>query len=492
MCTNLQRVYNRYIHRTLLVDCGKCPACQQAKADRRASRIRNTLGKSEICLFVTLTYQNEFCPYVDTHGLKFGANYDIPIYRDASGRYQRTDSDYTQKFVATRGRHQIGTIPYARVTKSDFSKNSPSHVQHLRNYDPHKIGVCLFQDVQDFHKRLRINLKRKYNINAPYKTFNCSEYGSMSQRPHFHLLLFIPSHLESVFRCAIVQSWPYASKYRTSKFIEQARDCASYVSSYVNSNMRLSSLLSTSVTKQKHSYSHHFGMDNPSFDLGVLLRKIDSGAMVYDTLSFANGVPCPATVPMPQYVIRRYFPFFKGYSRLSVNSLAELLYKPERLPELPEAATDELITSRYLPSQQIGYTQEDYEKICVQINNSYERFHALTGLSRMEYVRYHLKAWTAYKSTILKFSFKEVTKPIDYVSHYDNALDFVLAPDGTFISLEEMCEREVIDKSVFETDPNKVATRVAQTARLAQRYHDMTKQKEVTNSIMALGLELNV
>lgn len=491
MCTNLKRVYNRYINRTLLVDCGKCPACQQAKADRRAMRIRNTLEEGEICLFVTLTYKNEFCPYVDVRGLVYGPNYDVPIYRDSHGRYQRTNSSYAQKFVFHRERIQIASIPYVRIVKSDFFKKSSSRLFHLRNYDEHKVGVCLFQDVQDFHKRLRINLKRKYHINATYKSFNCSEYGSTTQRPHFHLLLFIPASCESIYRRAIVESWPYADSDRTDQFIQQARDCASYVSSYVNSNSRISSLLSSVTTKQKHSYSHHFGMGNPSFSLDVLLAKIDKGALVYNTLSFVDGKPISITVPVPKYVISRYFPLFKGYSRLSVNSLAELLYSPERLPALPESYTDERIEARLFHSSQIGYTIDDWRKICVQINNSYERFHALTNLSRMDFVRYHLKAWTCYKSTILKYSYSEITKPEDYMSFYDNALDYVLQP-GMSISLDEMCEREVIDKSIFNTDPNKVKSRVSLSERLERRFRDMTKQKKVTNSVMAFGLDLDV
>lgn len=491
MCTNLQRVYNRYINRVLLVDCGKCPACQQAKADGRAMRIRNTLESNEICLFITLTYKNEFCPYVDVRGLTFGPNYDVPIYRDSYGRYQRVGSDYSQKFVLHREQRQIGVIPYVRIAKSDFFKKSSSRLHHLRNYGEHKVGVCYFRDVQDFHKRLRINLKRKYHINATYKSFNCSEYGGTSQRPHFHVLLFVSASLESLYRRAIVESWPYADRYRTECFIQQARDCASYVSSYVNSNSRLSGLLSSFVTKQKHSYSHHFGMGNPAFSLDSILSKIDKGSLVYDTFSFVNGKPVLVTVPVPQYVLRRYFPVFKGYSRLSVNSLAELLYSPERLPELPESCTDERLTSSFFNSSQIGYTVEDYRKICIQINNSFNRFHFYTKLSRMDYVRYHMRAWTCYKSTILKRSYDEILDPIDYASFYDNALDYVLTPDIS-ISLSEMCRREVIDRSVFVTDPNSVKSRVTVSSRLERRFHKMTKQKEVTNNIMALGLGLDV
>ena len=64
MCTNTQLVYNKYIKRFVRVNCGHCPACQQAAANKRAARIRNNASYGTLPLSVTLTYSNDFVPHV--------------------------------------------------------------------------------------------------------------------------------------------------------------------------------------------------------------------------------------------------------------------------------------------------------------------------------------------------------------------------------------------------------------------------------------------
>ena len=64
MCTHTRYITNRYTGDKVLVSCGKCPACLEAKALNRTNRIKNTYDGSNIALFVTLTYKNEFVPYI--------------------------------------------------------------------------------------------------------------------------------------------------------------------------------------------------------------------------------------------------------------------------------------------------------------------------------------------------------------------------------------------------------------------------------------------
>ena len=71
--------------------CGQCPACQQARANRRAVRIRNHHPQGFIAYFVTLTYNNDYIPYVskadiiDIYNKLRTTDCDgalIPVYRD--------------------------------------------------------------------------------------------------------------------------------------------------------------------------------------------------------------------------------------------------------------------------------------------------------------------------------------------------------------------------------------------------------------------------
>lgn len=484
MCTNLKSIYNRYIKRTLLVDCGKCPACQQQKANARANRIRNTLEPGQICLFVTLTYKNCFCPYIDIRELSEGINLDVRLYRDAFGRRQRVGvgSSYTQSFVSSLRRHTIDEIPFLEVSRKDFSCSKTS-LRHLSGYPSYKVGICWYPDVQNFYKRLRQNLRRKYNFYDSFKFFSCCEYGSYTQRPHFHLLIYIPSFAEQVFRDAIVESWPYADCHRTRDFIEVARDCASYVSSYVNGNGCFSKVLTNPYTKQRHSYSHGFGMSNPEFNLTKIQEKVRRGTLAYSRKAVIDGVPTEFDVPIPKYVINRYFPWAKGFSRLSLDSLAKLLSCPERI-----------LQSGYLDFREfseIAYTLDDYWKICTALNNSYERYRSITGASRIDYVIDFLATWRCYHSTILKWSYLEVCSSLDWLCFYDNISEFSFNPDMS-LSLSECFSTYCIDVSRAVTDPNKLPSRVNRSYILTEKYRRMSKQKNVTNYIMAEGLGLNV
>lgn len=485
MCTNLKSVYNRYIKRALLVDCGKCPACQQQKANARANRIRNTLKCGQICLFVTLTYKNCFCPYIDTCELSEGINLDVHLYRDSFGRRQRVGvgSSYAQCFVGSSGCHVIDRIPFLEVSRKDFSHTSKTSLRHLSGYPSNKVGICWYPDVQNFYKRLRQNLKRKYNFYDSFKFFSCCEYGSFTQRPHFHLLIYISASAEQTFRNAIVESWPYADSYRTRNFIEVARDCASYVSSYVNGNSCFSKVLTNSFTKQRHSYSHGFGMSNPEFSLEKIQEKVKRGALIYHRKTIIDGVPTEFDVPIPKYVINRFFPWAKGFSRLSLDSLAKLLSCPERILQ------PGFIDSREF--NEIGYTLDDYWKICTSLNNSYARYHSFTGSSRIDYVIDYLATWRCYRSTILRHSYLEVYDPSGWLCFYDNISEFSFNPDMS-LSLSECFSDYHLSISHAVTDPNSLPSRVLRSHVLTEKYRRMSKQKNVTNYIMAEGLGLCV
>lgn len=68
MCVQQSWIRNKYNGHHYFVKCGHCPACLQEKAIRRANRIRKQQNKEGLpkydCLFVTLTYRNEFIPYI--------------------------------------------------------------------------------------------------------------------------------------------------------------------------------------------------------------------------------------------------------------------------------------------------------------------------------------------------------------------------------------------------------------------------------------------
>lgn len=482
MCTHRRIITNKYTGQDIVVSCGKCESCQQEKANSRAARIRRSLAPGEICLFITLTYKNEFVPYIDLRYLKDGSNHRIPIFRHRHGRFVRTGvgSDYSQSFVVDYKNidTQIDVVKSFHVNMSTPYKRRVAYLKHLRKAPEYAVGVCYYPDLQRFYKRLRQNLIRKYNYYGSFKTFSCSEYGSQSQRPHFHALLFIPQDSESVFRRAIVESWPYADTDRTSKFIEIARDAASYVASYVNGNNALAEILSTPNTRPKHSYSKDFGMSISDFSLDSVLRKVSDGDLSFCSIVYRDGISEKHNIPIPKYVISRYFPEFKGSTRLSIDSLVSVLRCPSNLGFCREY-------------RDLGYTLDDWSKINVRLKNSYKRYFDLTGKNSYDYAIDYVSTWNCFRSNSIRRSYDDIFDISGYLSFYDN-IDYFLDDMSRSISLSDMCRENKIDVSLFERDFNKIVPVVCLSNSLTEMYYRKTKQKDVTNLVMSEALCLDV
>lgn len=170
MCTNSRYITNRFTHKRVLVSCGKCEACIQERAARRATRIRNHAKDGYLCLFVTLTYSPDFLPFVYKDDLKVSDDY-INIYRAADIRH------YRKKDVKS-----IGVRPIDSVFLGDDALLSSYGVKSPVGSPADRVSVIYYKDVQNFFKRLRINLNRDYGITEYISYFSCSEYGPRSHR----------------------------------------------------------------------------------------------------------------------------------------------------------------------------------------------------------------------------------------------------------------------------------------------------------------------
>ena len=469
MCTNTHLIYNKYIKKMVTCDCGKCETCRQSKAMRRANRIRHNVVDGEICLFVTLTYDNRFVPYI-LHDDLIRQEKDLKVYRDFKVRKKRVGSRYL--FI-----DKVERCDTPESLDGDFYFDYPEDFNPFKvkelNKKRGKIGVCYYEDLKDFIKRLRINYFRRYGIKAKFTYFACSEYGGKSQRPHFHLLLFVPASEEKAFRSLVVSCWPYADKYRTAKFVEVARDAASYVASYVNGGSALCEVLETPFFKQKHSYSKDFGVRLQSFHLLEVLRKVDTGTLTYfdDRIKSSSGSLIP--LPVPSYVINRYFPKFKGYSRIAPYQVFECLLYPENL---------------FSYKRDIDYSDDEIYRIMVSLKNAKAYYCAVTGNSDYHFCIDYERVWRCRASTILKLSFYEDGVPItDFYSHYENANELLLG--RVHAPTLDLSDESLLK---YECDPNRLAFRLRQDSVMRPLYYRMCKQRFVTNTIMSENLMLNV
>jgi hypothetical protein len=449
MCDSLRYVHNSYIHKTVLVSCGKCKACQQEKANARALRIRNH-SDNRLCLFVMLSYENRFVPYIissDIIGLDNVSCRSVNVYRDASFRWYRS-----KRFIKNES---------SLVTSFSSSELLPYqyNVPYLRKKHG-CTGVIYWPDVQNFIKRLRQLLKRYYSDEIKLSYYACGEYGERTFRPHFHLLLYFTKGTLETLRPFIIKAWPYGDMRKSSKRIQVARDASGYVASYLNKSEGLPEILTSSVIRQKHSHSLYFGANLSAFSLSSLLEKADRQDMSYNRTVIANGQPLLVALPIPKYVISRYFPKFKGYSSFTTPEVLRILRLPQDLwnrlgdsCQLP--VCDSKCNVRYYFKQwsdlichDLLYSPEQYRRFIVHLRNCYEYYHAITGRNIDDYAIDYCRVWQARWCYVFRHSFDNIHSVLDYGYHYENANEFVEDP-----SIAPTLPTP--DKVYYEINPNE-------------------------------------
>ena len=463
MCTNTHYIYNRYIRKHILVNCGKCKACVQQKAQRTAQRIKNNIPEGYQCFFVGLSYENRFVPYVFLRDVAFGYS-DLPVYRDCQVRYVRRNSDYSV-YKKVYPKYKLLTYAHVEYTK-DMFKDAPLH--ELKNYRD-KVGVLYYTDIQNFFKRLRINLERNYGFTQKFYFFANSEFGSKSQRPHFHTLIWFPKDYDKIFRDSIIKSWPFSNMRRFPKSIQFAIDPAGYVASYVNKPSDFSSFLKNRDIKEKHSYSHGFGVAAPDFKLCSILEKANRGDMSYVRTVRTPGLTKQLVSPIPEYVINRYFPKFKGCTRLAPDSLELVLLYPERAAEF---------------RKDLDYSDEDLHNIYVCLTNScarYIRYHSIYGFrpskNSFDYVIDYKRVWTCLKHTSNRLLHQSVTDVSEYGSFYENIDSY----DAGLLSSPNL--DLVKGQLTVVPNVNKQPWRVAITDYYSNLYDIMLEKHEVNDIV---------
>lgn len=485
MCTHQKEITNRQTGKKLYVKCGKCPSCFQEKAAYRVSRIKANDNEFQDTLLVTLTYRRHDCPYIlrdDAYRFAAGKLVDddgnylpLKIYRDTSYRRVRIDKEYNIASVRKEETEVIDTIDF--IDKCNFK--GLKDLSHCCG----KIGICYYPDVQHFMARLRNILKRNFSYYGLFKVYVCSEYGTISHRPHFHLLFWVPKGSIKMFRDAISQAWQFSNIQRFPKRVEYAYRASSYVSSYVNCGSDFPKFLKD-YFKPKHSYSKGFGCNSPVFQLPEILRRFDKGSLHYSLLKNKQGFPCVVNVPYPAYVVHRYFPKFKGYARLVSAQILDFAERLHRLYNCGEfsAPTEKFRTERMIMDKlyfPVYYSDVDLYKIAVRLKNAHQRFcECAYKISFSDYMQIHCRIWSLYSSEILKLhllnpdiqDWEKYDNLEDLKCKFDNVSGYNLPPGVNSLWLKV-------------TDPNKFVSTVSNTSRYTISYHDHMKHRSVNNAV---------
>lgn len=512
MCINKRWIKSPYLHREILVPCGHCPACKQAKAVSRTNRIRNHDNGSMVRLFVTLTYTNACVPYINVNEvfntypigkqqllaelrsrnvkseiytlwenrLQDGVLYRLAkIYRDSVVRRNRNKSDYYVKDIVNRTVVLDDFLPLDR----EYFDNAYLGVNCLfeeqvkfrgvivdrttRETLPYKVGVCLYADFQRFIKRLRQNLKRKYHYEDNISYYGCSEYGPDTCRPHFHALIDVPAKGfdDAFWKNAISEAWPYDDGSRTYENISIAVNAAAYVSSYVNSSSVVPMVLEKSITKPKHSYSQSYGMGKDYLTISSIFKAISRRDLHYTCKVNQHGTCSMRTLLLPKYSLSRYFPRFKGFGRLSASEIQNIVTRPNSIVHY---------------ASKCGLTSKDIRAIRVMLTNKRELMRRL-GVRLSVYARFYSEVWTIYKSNLLIDMHKNIAAPQEYMYTFDNVVDFFRGDIDNDIL--EWSMNQCPPTFNFIDDPNRFPANLEQHSHLVGAYDSYSKDKRIRNYI---------
>lgn len=350
MCKNRREITTKFGKR-LFVDCGKCSSCMQAKGNRLARMIEDNriLDGKWKTLFVHLTYDNAFIPYIRKSDFVECCGY-LPVYRDYEKRKVRVRKwkEGKRKLWIHDGfeyKDVIRKVNYSYLDTVFTKFNSPSTLVGIRQWtgmydgkkkiyvnNPDKVGVLYFPDLQNFFKRFEINFIRKNGFLLNYSRFACGEYGETTYRPHFHLLLQIPVFLEDAVISAICESWKFCYKSILLDNIDDEISASSYVASYVNSSTYLSRFYTdTKQIAPKSSHSKYYGFNRSDFSLFSILEMFEKRDFSFTRTFRIKKQTVTNSYVLPSRVVSHFFPKIKGFNNLTTDEIFEVYSYPERL-----------------------------------------------------------------------------------------------------------------------------------------------------------------
>lgn len=509
MCINSRWITNKITKQRIFVPCGSCPACKQAKAQARTLRIKlqtkYNVPDGYVNILTRLGYDNEHIPFILKSDYERFINREqstLPIYRNRTiklgkkyiSSYSRIDAfenysyktdmethyfDYLSKLQNSyyKEEYDVNTLPEIRLTKWYNGK-------HYYDFVNGRVGVLYYHDIQNFIKLLRINLERDYGIKQKFNYICVGEYGPTSFRPHFHILFQIPTTIFKEFKSTFIKSWKFEDIRPMWKQKEQFKITSgseSYVSSYVNCSTDFPVFFKTfRPFRQQHTFSKDYGLLSNYCKLPKILEMAKTARFTFKRIVKINGVQSVIDCPLPSFVINRYFPKFKGYSRLTDFEIFSLF---TRYGKWCQGLKDYAKT--------LGYTSDDLHTISVSIKNHFFKYCKLLkipidDMSLYLYINDYIRVWRSYYSYLTINAYEKIEKLVDYVYHFINWSDKIKIGDYELdcFSIHELAFKTLETLGHFvEKDPNKFPQSVALANTLTEMYYDYDKTKKVKNEI---------
>ena len=470
------------------VPCGTCPSCLAAKANKRASLIRSTNPEGTICYFVTLTYSNDFLPYVDLNDLircydeydEANSSFDslsscpfiVPVYRNCYYTYGHGSE------VLHREPKQVGFITREslKFSKAEFNNELGSLMFPVSGHSDYdmagKISVAFHEDKDKFLNRLRRKVFDAIGSYRSLKYYYAPEYGPTTSRFHIHLLIWCDDKIDyKTFKGFVKECWPYMDYSQNREFCEVAVNASSYVSQYVNCSAEISPLL-LDIAPLRCTHSLGIGFDVPEFQLNTVTpSEFNFNFDFRKEFVSPSGAIKSYHFTLPPRVGYRYFPRCKSFSYLNEQKVVELYTRVFYMPVLTHncgyRGDEDLF---YMPGttvfgQPITVTQREYRTFRNRLIKAYLNYRKLRPISLQGFFRQIF----AYYSTYSLFRYYLQFNDPDYhgFDDFDNmdAGLTTVVPDG---------------QTLYSC--NKVPYNIEETEQLTQQFNKNIKQRKLNYS----------
>lgn len=212
------------------VPCGQCSQCLKKRQGQYRSRVILNSQKYPYCYFVTLTYNEDNVPI-----------YCVPCQIDKeTGELIKVSDENNSSFPACLSRDlplygscrsRLNGVEKSLRCRSFYEDLSLPFDYDIRFFYTDSLD---YSDVQKFLKRLRSKISY-YMEDAPKLSYLiCGEYGPVTHRPHYHLLLMFGKPVENILRY-VRESWDlgYIDLKPVSCTSQDFGKVGSYISKYL-------------------------------------------------------------------------------------------------------------------------------------------------------------------------------------------------------------------------------------------------------------------
>lgn len=337
-CLHPRKVVNKYTHESVVVSCGRCPACILRRSAVQTNLLTTYSAQFRFVYFVTLTYAPCFLPTLEVSVIETCTDdiADVSCFPNIDDLDAGDPNTYLFGFrsvprsvsvkLANSTVERVFKDPEIKFSYPMKPKDLLSILGKIKHDVPNRIPYVCNRDLDLFLKRLR-----SYYPDEKLRYYAVSEYGPTSFRPHWHLLLFSDSERFSQTICENVsKAWSYG---RCDASLSRGF-AAPYVASYVNSFVALPDFYTQlpKVVRPKSFHSIGFTESN-LFPRKVRLAEVDEV-----TDKCLNGVSVERngffrTIKPTWPYLLRLFPRFSESIRKSPSSIYQLLYAAFTAPE---------------------------------------------------------------------------------------------------------------------------------------------------------------